>query len=214
MNNRGRGDNWKAEINCILRAFVQCTEGLFHTSWIDSVIHWRTDWLIEWPKQWDWRSGFVADRSPYRDTWERHLPQWSSLWWRGGTIPKTERIEGALKFDGNIFMNKLLVNKWINRLFSRKCSVLPEEWISHKNCSRQTGKQGSEVNSKLVIIGGFKNCRFGKAVIIFQSKSRWHLSSVTFPPTLLHHSTLGQRKNLHLLENFITNSGLTPFLLF
>lgn len=47
MNNRCRGDNWKAEINCILPAFLQCTEGLFHTSWIDSVIHWRTDWLTD-----------------------------------------------------------------------------------------------------------------------------------------------------------------------
>ena len=117
-------------------------------------------------------------------------------------------------FDGNIFMNKLLMNKWINRLFSRKCLVLPEEWISLKNSCRRTGKQGSEVNSKLVIIGGFKNCRFGKAVIIFQSKWHWHLSSVTSPSTLLHQSTLVQWKNIHFLENFITNTGLTSFLLF
>ena len=99
-------------------------------------------------------------------------------------------------------MNKLRVNKWINRLFSRKCLILPEEWISLKNSCRQTGKQGSEVNSKLVIVGGFKNCRFGKAVIIFQSKSRWHLSSVTSPPTLLHHSALGQRKKSALAGKF------------
>jgi len=66
-------------------------------------------------------------------------------------------------------MNKLLV-KWINRLFSRKCLVLRAEWISLENCCRQTGKQGSEVNSKLVIIGGFKNCRFGKAGVNHFSK--------------------------------------------
>ena len=218
MNNRCRGDNWKAEINCILPAFSQCTEGLFHKSLIDSVIHWwtdwltnwLTDWLTDWPKQWNWRSGFVTDRPPYRDTWERHLPQWSSLWWRGGTVPKTERIKGALKFDGNIFMNKLLVNKWMNRLFSRISLVLLEEWITKIVVVKQANKVVRLIQNWL----SWGKLSFEKAVIIFQSKLHWHFSSVTSPHTLLHHSTLVQWKNLHFLKNFITNTGLTSFLFF
>ena len=112
----------------------------FRYSLMDGLTNWLTDWLTDWPKQWNWRSGFVTDRPPYRDTWERHLPQWSSLWWRGGTVPKTERIKGALKFDGNIFMNKLLVNKWMNRLFSRISLVLLEEWITKIVVVKQANK--------------------------------------------------------------------------